>query len=67
MRDMSMSTQNDAEKTSDKMIDGFKDKAEESVDDARNGKSDDNPLKETIRDEAGSDEGTESDKGKQRG
>ena len=44
-----MSNKKESEKTSDKMIDQFKDKAEDSVDDARHGETDDNPLKETVR------------------
>lgn len=39
-----------AEKTSDKIIDEFKEKADDSVEDARDGQTDDNPLKETVRD-----------------
>lgn len=37
-------------KTSDKMIDEFKERADKSVQDARKGKTEDNPVKETIRD-----------------
>ena len=40
----------------DNMIDEFKDKADEAVDDARRGETDDNPVKETIRDQPQSEE-----------
>ena len=46
-----MSKQSQPGKTADKMIDRFKDKADDAVDDARQGETDDNPVKETIRDD----------------
>lgn len=38
-----------SDKASDKIIDKFKDKADDSVEDAREGETEDNPLKETVR------------------
>ena len=49
-----MSNTEKTDETADKMIDEFKDKADKAVDDARKGETEDNPIKERIRDRAGS-------------
>ena len=52
-----MATPSKSDKTADKMIDSFKDKADDVVDDARQGETDDNPVKKIIRDHPQSKEG----------
>lgn len=39
------------DQTSDKLIDEFEDKAGDAVDDARQGETEDNPIKEKVRDD----------------
>ena len=60
-----MSMPSEPEGTPDKIIDRFKEVAEDAVDDARKGATDDNPVKETIRDSVSSDGKNSDDQSKE--